>query len=164
MYLKVRMFLTTCVIKSFLQTNERLWRKNRAPNSGSSCLGTDLNRNYNYMWGGEQPLTLTSKALIIIKAQITMNMVFYYLAAEGVSNSPCSDIFCGSSAASELETKAVQNEGARIGSTVDGWLTFHSYGYMWMHPWGNTVNNNGFVCERATDHAEMVGILNLIQK
>src|SRR5215207_2764783 len=27
------------------------WRKNRQPNSGSSNVGTDLNRNYGYRWG-----------------------------------------------------------------------------------------------------------------
>ncbi len=29
----------------------RGWRKNRQPNSGSSNVGTDLNRNYGYRWG-----------------------------------------------------------------------------------------------------------------
>jgi putative cell wall-binding protein len=29
----------------------RLWRKNRQPNPGSSYVGTDLNRNYDYRWG-----------------------------------------------------------------------------------------------------------------
>ncbi len=29
----------------------RSWRKNRQPNFGSSYVGTDLNRNWNYKWG-----------------------------------------------------------------------------------------------------------------
>jgi hypothetical protein len=29
----------------------RSWRKNRQPNSGSSYIGTDLNRNWGYRWG-----------------------------------------------------------------------------------------------------------------
>ena len=29
----------------------RAWRKNRQPNAGSSAIGTDLNRNYDYRWG-----------------------------------------------------------------------------------------------------------------
>lgn len=29
----------------------RSWRKNRQPNSGSTAVGTDLNRNWNYRWG-----------------------------------------------------------------------------------------------------------------
>ena len=28
------------------------WRKNRQPTPGSSFVGTDLNRNYGYRWGG----------------------------------------------------------------------------------------------------------------
>ncbi|HEY8059600.1 MAG TPA: M14 family zinc carboxypeptidase, partial [Acidimicrobiales bacterium] len=28
------------------------WRKNRQPTPGSSAIGTDLNRNYGYKWGG----------------------------------------------------------------------------------------------------------------
>jgi carboxypeptidase T len=36
------------------------WRKNRQPNAGSSDIGTDLNRNYDYHWGccgGSSPYT-----------------------------------------------------------------------------------------------------------
>ena len=29
----------------------REWRKNRQPNSGTTAVGTDLNRNYGYRWG-----------------------------------------------------------------------------------------------------------------
>lgn len=29
----------------------RSWRKNRQPNSGTSAVGTDLNRNWDYQWG-----------------------------------------------------------------------------------------------------------------
>jgi carboxypeptidase T len=29
----------------------RMWRKNRQPNSGSSAVGTDLNRNWGWQWG-----------------------------------------------------------------------------------------------------------------
>ncbi|MFG2334601.1 M14 family metallopeptidase [Streptomyces sp. NPDC048604] len=29
----------------------RSWRKNRQPNSGSSYVGTDMNRNWNFKWG-----------------------------------------------------------------------------------------------------------------
>jgi len=110
-------------------TNERLWRKNRATNAGSSCRGTDLNRNYDWKWG-----------------------------MEGVSNLPCSDLYCGASGGSELETQAVQNEGERLAGTLDAWITFHSYGNMWMHPWGNTINHAGQTCERADDHAEMFAL------
>ena len=32
-------------------TPYRAWRKNRQPNAGSTAIGTDLNRNYDYHWG-----------------------------------------------------------------------------------------------------------------
>jgi hypothetical protein len=32
----------------------RLWRKNRQPTPGSTSIGTDLNRNYDYRWGGQK--------------------------------------------------------------------------------------------------------------
>ena len=40
------------VIINCFHRQERLWRKNRKNNVGSTCVGTDLNRNYDYKWGG----------------------------------------------------------------------------------------------------------------
>lgn len=30
-----------------------MWRKTRKPNYGTSCIGTDPNRNWSHKWGGE---------------------------------------------------------------------------------------------------------------
>ena len=39
--------------------HNRMWRKTRSPNRGSSsCMGTDPNRNWNYKWGGKLLLFL----------------------------------------------------------------------------------------------------------
>jgi len=92
----------------FTWSDERYWRKNRAPNSGSACVGTDLNRNYDYNWG--EP---------------------------GASDSPCSDTYHGPSVASEPETQAVQTFGASVASELWGWLTFHTYGYYMLYPFGD---------------------------
>jgi murein tripeptide amidase MpaA len=63
------------------RTNSRLWRKNRRPApSGSTCIGVDMNRNYENMWGGG-----------------------------GSSGDPCSDTYRGPSRASEPETQVSQN-------------------------------------------------------
>ncbi|XP_030855611.1 carboxypeptidase B-like [Strongylocentrotus purpuratus] len=35
----------------FSISDDRMWRKNRNPNTGG-CAGVDLNRNYDYQWGG----------------------------------------------------------------------------------------------------------------
>ena len=36
----------------YTHNNDRMWRKNRKPNDGSRCVGTDLNRNYAAKWSG----------------------------------------------------------------------------------------------------------------
>lgn len=42
----------------YSQTNDRLWRKNRQTQNGSTCVGRDINRNWPYQWnisGGSSP-------------------------------------------------------------------------------------------------------------
>ncbi len=51
-----------------------MWRKNRTDHAGSTCYGTDPNRNYDYEWG-----------------------------TNGISFDPCNDLYCGSYAFSEPE-------------------------------------------------------------
>jgi len=60
----------------YTHNTDRLWRKTRKPNPGSTCVGTDPNRNWGYQWGGE-----------------------------GASTNPCSETFRGATAFSEVETK-----------------------------------------------------------
>ena len=38
-----------------------MWRKNRQPNSGSSCVGTDINRNFDSEWCCELEFQIYSK-------------------------------------------------------------------------------------------------------
>lgn len=59
--------------------SDMMWRKNRRDNSGS-CEGVDLNRNYDYQWGGS-----------------------------GSSSDPCSDTYRGPSAFSEPESQAFRD-------------------------------------------------------
>lgn len=59
---------------------ERLWRKNRRRSFGSFCVGTDLNRNWAYEWGGQ-----------------------------GAGKYQCQEIYAGSGPLSEPETKSVAN-------------------------------------------------------
>merc|ERR1711976_137690 len=104
----------------------RYWRKNRRP-QGIGCTGVDLNRNFDFRWG-----------------------------REGVSTYPCSDIYCGSRGGSEPETQAVQDELLRLGSDILAMATFHAYGNMWMFPWGNTVNHDGWYCDRPDDFNDLM--------
>uniref|UniRef100_W8BHB0 Carboxypeptidase A4 n=1 Tax=Ceratitis capitata TaxID=7213 RepID=W8BHB0_CERCA len=84
----------------------RLWRKNRSPSSSSSCYGVDLNRNFNINWNGR-----------------------------GSSTNPCSDTYRGTTPASELETKAVENFLSRRKHNLSAYLTYHSYGQYIVYPW-----------------------------
>jgi len=115
----------------YTDTNDRLWRKNRNP-VGEACVGVDINRNYNWAWG-----------------------------EDGASHIPCGETYCGPSAGSESETQAVSAELVRLGPTLAGMVTLHSYGNMWMFPFGNTVNYTGEVCERAADHDELMRVADI---
>jgi carboxypeptidase T len=84
----------------------KMWRKNRKINSGNSCAGVDLNRNYGYGWG-----------------------------TGGSSTSPCSDVYMGPSAFSEKETQNIKafvesRPNAKI------LLSFHSFSELILYPWG----------------------------
>jgi len=57
---------------------DRMWRKNRRVNKNSSCIGVDINRNWNYQW-----------------------------ATVGSSPLPCSDTYQGPSGFSEPEETSV---------------------------------------------------------
>ncbi|ESO11534.1 hypothetical protein HELRODRAFT_185234 [Helobdella robusta] len=115
---------------NFTFLENRMWRKNRRPTK-AGCFGVDLNRNFAATnWG-----------------------------KEGSSSSECSETYKGPSAGSEPETTVVSNELKRIASHTIVMLTMHSYGNMYMLPFGNTINYTGKVCERSKDHDElMVGL------
>ncbi|MCM0677425.1 M14 family metallopeptidase [Micromonospora phytophila] len=95
----------------------RSWRKNRQPNSGSSYVGTDLNRNWSYQWG----------------------------CCGGSSGSTSSDTYRGPSAFSAPETQALRNfvNGRVVGGTqqIKANIDFHTYSELVLWPFGYTYNN-----------------------
>lgn len=92
----------------------RSWRKNRQPNAGSSYVGTDLNRNWNYKWG----------------------------CCGGSSGSPSSETYRGASAESAPEVKAVADlvRGRVVGGKqqITAGIDFHTYGELVLWPFGYT--------------------------
>jgi len=90
-------------------TTDRMWRKTRSPNAGSSCVGTDPNRNWDFHWG-----------------------------EAGTSPDPCSDAYQGSKAFSEIEVSTVGLYIKNAGN-FHGYINFHSYSQLWMSPWGWTA-------------------------
>ncbi|MFI7445667.1 M14 family zinc carboxypeptidase [Nonomuraea indica] len=95
----------------------RSWRKNRQPNSGSSAVGTDMNRNWAYQWG----------------------------CCGGSSGSPSSDTYRGTSAESAPEVKAVADwvRGRVVGGVqqLKAHIDWHTYSELILWPYGYTYND-----------------------
>jgi carboxypeptidase T len=95
----------------------RSWRKNRQPNSGSSAVGTDLNRNWGYRWG----------------------------CCGGSSGSPSSSTYRGPSAFSAPETRRVRDfVNSRVVGGVQqlrAAVDFHTYSELILWPYGYTYSN-----------------------
>ncbi|MFE2532301.1 M14 family metallopeptidase [Streptomyces sp. NPDC059371] len=93
----------------------RSWRKNRQPNSGSSYVGTDLNRNWNYKWG----------------------------CCGGSSSSKSSETYRGASAESAPEVKVVADfvRGRVVGGKqqITAGIDFHTYSELVLWPFGYTT-------------------------
>ncbi|KAK4016629.1 hypothetical protein OUZ56_031587 [Daphnia magna] len=96
----------------FSHTNVRLWRKNRRPNDdvNSTCIGTDLNRNFGYHWN-----------------------------EGGSSDSPCNEMYHGPEAFSEAESRVVRDAIWAEANRTKSYMTVHSYGQYWLTPWGYTA-------------------------
>lgn len=91
-----------------------LWRKNRQPTPGSTAIGTDLNRNYDYRWGGGGRTSSNPKAIT----------------------------YRGPSAFSAPETRAMRDFLASrvVGGRqqIRTHITFHEYGRLVLWPYGYT--------------------------
>nr|XP_016853878.1 PREDICTED: carboxypeptidase A1 [Anolis carolinensis] len=91
---------------AYTHTNNRMWRKTRSINAGSSCVGTDPNRNWDAGFGGP-----------------------------GSSSNPCSETYHGAFPHSESEVKSVVDFILSHGN-VKSIISIHSYSQMLMFPYG----------------------------
>jgi hypothetical protein len=92
----------------------RNWRKNRQSNPGTTAVGTDLNRNYGYRWGGS-----------------------------GSSGTPSSSKYRGAAAFSAPETRAVRDfVRSRVvdgRQQIRVAISFHEFGRYVMWPYAATT-------------------------
>ena len=72
---------------------------------------------------------------------------------DGTSTNPCSNLYGGDNAASEPETKAVQNKMAELANNLRLVISFHTYARMWLMSYGHTDADG---CVRAPDHDDLV--------
>ncbi len=92
----------------------RNWRRNRQPTPGSDAIGTDLNRNFGYRWGGG-----------------------------GSSGNPFSTRFRGRAAFSAPETRALRDfVASRVvdgRQQIRASISFHEFGRVVMWPYAATM-------------------------
>lgn len=104
--------------------NPTWWRKNKSDNDGDGIFdpykdGVDLNRNFGYKWGNDDA---------------------------GSSPNPAAANYRGAAAFSEPESQAIRDFVSQHRFLIS--LSFHSYGQLWLYPWGYTS-------ERALDFFEL---------
>lgn len=94
----------------YTHTTDRLWRKTRSRNGlhGLKCWGTDPNRNFDFEWAA---------------------------GGIGSSDDPCSQIFAGTAAFSEIETRTLSEYVRSIRSELSAYISFHTYAQLIMSPY-----------------------------
>lgn len=93
---------------AYTHSRNRMWRKTRKPNPGSSCVGVDPNRNWDAGFGGA-----------------------------GASGNPCSETYRGPKAHSESEVKSIV-DFVRSHGNFKAFVSIHSYSQMLLYPYGYT--------------------------
>lgn len=98
----------------YSQTQDRLWRKNRAPplpgaNTSHPCWGVDLNRNWPHEWQGV-----------------------------GSSNNSCTQTYRGASPGSEPEMSGMQHFADKLADShgLKLFIDWHSYSQLILSPYG----------------------------
>ncbi|KAL6729511.1 hypothetical protein Aduo_000558 [Ancylostoma duodenale] len=93
----------------------RMWRKSRSAKacafdgiSNACCQGVDLNRNFDFRF-----------------------------AEIGASRYPCSEIYHGSKAFSEPESRAFSNFLLGLKGRLEGYITLHSYSQLWIYSYSH---------------------------
>ncbi|XP_015174391.1 PREDICTED: zinc carboxypeptidase-like [Polistes dominula] len=92
----------------YTHSTNRLWRKN-LKRSTWRCKGVDLNRNWDTHW-----------------------------SEIGSSSNPCSEIYAGQSAFSEIESKSMSTFINNIPEKMKAYLAFHSYSQLLLIPFGHS--------------------------
>lgn len=103
------------------QTTDSCWRKNRnpPPDDGSSGIGVDLNRNFDFVWDYET--------------------AFHPDADTGsaASNDPASEVYHGAGPASEPEVQAINWALDRYNASLSWFLDLHSFSGTVLYAWGD---------------------------
>ncbi|KAF6804433.1 zinc carboxypeptidase a [Colletotrichum musicola] len=98
----------------YTQTTNRLWRKTRQTQSGSTCVGRDPNRNWPYKW------------------EVT----------GGASTNPCSETYKGAAPGDTPEIRGLKAQVDALSASrgIRFYIDFHSYGQYILWPYGYDCN------------------------
>lgn len=111
---------------NYTRTTDRLWRKNRQPNSDGTT-GTDCNRNFNIMWG----------------------------QSNGASTDTNAEDYKGTAPNSTPEVSSITTYYQNLKNVV-GFVDFHSYSQLWMYPYGKFCLIKGYDCtHNAPDYKDL---------
>jgi murein tripeptide amidase MpaA len=107
--------------RNYVMTVEWDWRKNRRVDPETSCIGVDINRNMDVLWG-------------VTEGQTSCN--------------PCSNNYVGPSALSEPESRNVKHllDSHRIVTFAD----VHSYSELVLYPWSHAPTQTTDSSQRFT--------------
>lgn len=114
-------------------TSDRFWRKNRHHYPGRSCVGVDINRNFANNWN-----------------------------YRGASQNLCSEVFSGTSPASEPETASVARYLEANRHRIKLSLDVHSFGKFIFYPFG--YSRNALAPTRSLLHSVATRAANQIAK
>ncbi|XP_017133225.1 carboxypeptidase A5 isoform X1 [Drosophila elegans] len=87
---------------------DRLWTKNRAFDSESGCYGVNLDRNFEYGWGGT-----------------------------GSTSNPCKNLYRGAESFSEPESRALRSFLSGMREYLGAYVSLGGYGQAITYPWGD---------------------------
>jgi hypothetical protein len=101
--------------RTYSQTTDIWWRKNRGPTPTAGVLGIDINRNYDFVW----------------------NFTVQFAAGlYPASTNPTWETYHGTAAWSEPETKNVKHL-VDTHATIRHFVDVHSYSQLILYPWGD---------------------------
>ncbi|XP_075155594.1 carboxypeptidase O [Haematobia irritans] len=92
----------------YSRITDRLWTKNRHFDTQTGCFGVNLDRNFEYKWGGA-----------------------------GSSDNPCKNLYKGPKKFSEPETRALRNFMLNMKDFLGAYISFSGYGQDIAYPWGD---------------------------
>ncbi|GHC77487.1 M14 family zinc carboxypeptidase [Streptomyces flavofungini] len=104
-----------------VMTVDNMWRGNLRDNQGTTCDGVDLNRNADFVWG-------------VTEGQTSCN--------------PCSEVFVGSGAFSEPETRNIKH--LLDTQPVHSFADVHSFSELVLYPWGHAHSQTDNPAQRFT--------------